>query len=573
MEFKIGRKFLIVKTHATYQSKMLKTCGSPLWIPKGAFYLCPLQPSFIRNFCIVFKLRNAGLDNLINHCIQRDRRYAKIMRECEHYRENEHLPTPIDNFPVFAEGMRHAQKVTLYASFQIPRFGSFLDMGIGKSKVAIDNIALRFAYKQAKTVLVVCPKLNVFNTWLPEFEKHSKVNVPVLPIVGGKGDKTDLLFNENREFYVHVMTYDTLWRYIDKLPLYDIVIFDESRALGNAKSNRSDAAFQVSVNAKYVMEATGTPNTLKNMKDVFSQYKVMTLGQTFGLRYQDFLEEYFVDVGKHFPLWVLKKGSFDIIQQLMFTVAISYKKEDCMDLPPRTIKHEYILPTKFQRYFMDCFDEGFSLVHPNLKIKKFFEENGINYDKEVKAINDALPISKVTKLQEITSGFYKPFTDKKKKIIATFPSTKVNATLEILDTIPNEKVIIWCRFSEDVENLQTVLKKKKIKSFLMTGQKDEIKKWQKSKTVNVLIAMEQVGKGMTLIETAYMIYYSYNYSLEHFLQSLDRNYRHGQLRHVYVFILLVKDTVDQAVIKILDTNQRFSKKLTAKRFKKLIRGK
>lgn len=571
MEFKIGRKFLVVKTHAKYQSDMLKTCGSPLWIQKGAFYLCPLQPSFIRNFSLVFDLNHSSLNTLLNQCIQRDSYYTKIMNECEFYRENEHLPTPIDNFPVFAKGMRHAQKVTLYASFQIPRFGSFLDMGIGKSKIAIDNISLRFAYKQAKTVLIVCPKLNVFNTWLPEFEKHSKLKVPILPIVGSKGDKIDFLFKENREFYVHVMTYDTLWRYINKLPLYDIVVFDESRALCNAKSNRSDAAFQVSVNAKYVMEATGTPNTLKNMKDVFSQYKVMTLGQTFGLRYQDFLEEYFIDVGKHFPLWVLKKGSFDIIQRLMFTVAISYKKEDCMDLPPRTIKYESVLPTKFQRYFMDCFDDGFSLINPNLKIKRFFEENGISYDKEVKVINDAVPISKVIKLQEITSGFYKPFTDKNK--IVSFPSTKVDAALEILDTIPNEKVIIWCRFSEDINNIQVVLKKKKIKSFLMTGKKDEIKKWQQSKSVKVLVAMEQIGKGVTLIETAYMIYYSYDYSLEHFLQSLDRNYRSGQLRHVYVFVIQQKYTVDQAVIAVLDTNQRFSKRLTARRFKNIIRGK
>jgi len=571
MEFKIGNKFIVVKTHATYQSKMLKTCGSPLWIQKGAFYLCPLQPSFIRNFRLVFNLNNSSLNSLLNQCIQRDDYYAKIMNECEFYRENEYLPTPIDNFPVFAKGMRHAQKVTLYASFQIPRFGSFLDMGIGKSKVAIDNIAMRFAYKQAKTVLVVCPKLNVFNTWLPEFEKHSKLKVPILPIVGGKEDKTDALLNEKREFYVHVMTYDTLWRYIGKLPLYDIVIFDESRSLGNAKSKRSDAAFQVSANAKYVMEATGTPNTLKNMKDVFSQYKVMTLGQTFGLRYQDFLEEYFIDVGKHFPLWVLKKDSFDIIKRLMFTVAISYKKEDCLDLPSRTIKHEVVLPTTFQRYFMDCFDEGFSLINPNLKMKKFFEDNGVDYDKEVKAINNALPISKVTKLQEITSGFYKPFIDDKK--IIPFLSTKVAAMLEILETIPNEKVIIWCRFTEDIENLQKVLGKKKIKSYLMTGKKDEIKKWQKSKSVKVLLAMESVGKGMNLVETAYMIYYSYDYSLEHFLQSLDRNYRDGQLRNVYVFIIKQKDTVDQAVILVLNTNERFSKKLTARRFKKIIRGK
>lgn len=571
MEFKIGKKFLIVKSHAKYQSVMIKTCGSPLWIQKRAFYLCPLQVSFIRNFIMIFKLNHIGLNSVLNQCIQRDRYFAKIMKECDFYRDNEHLPTPIDNFPIFAEGMRHAQKVTLYASFYIPRFGSFLDMGIGKSKVAIDNIALRFAYKQAKTVLVVCPRLNVFNTWLPEFEKHSKLKIPILPIVGSRDDKLDTLFNEKREFYVHVMTYDTLWRYIDKVPLYDIVIFDESRALGNANSNRSDAAFQVSANAKYVMEATGTPNTLKNMKDVFSQYKVMTLGQTFGLRYKDFLEEYFIDVGKHFPLWVLKKGSFEVIQQLMFTVAISYKKEDCLDLPLRIIKHEVVIPTNFQRYFMDAFDDGFSLLNPDVKMKKFFEKNGIIYEDEANAINDAISISKVTKLQEITSGFYISFTDKNK--LVTFPSTKIDATLEILDTIPNEKVIIWCRFTEDIENLKSVLRKKKIKSYLMTGKKDEIEKWQKSKSVKVLIAMESVGKGMNLIETAYMIYYSYNYSLEHFLQSLDRNYRQGQLRNVYVFIIKQKDTVDQAVISVLNTNERFSNKLTARRFKKIIRGK
>lgn len=571
MDFKIGFKFISVKSHSKHESSMLKTCGSVQWVARGAFYLCPLQVSFVQNFIKIFGLNNVGLNTVLNQCIQRDQYYVSIIKECEYYRENESLPTPIDNFPIFAKGMRHAQKVSLYASFKIPRFGLFLDMGIGKSKVSIDNIALRVAYKQAKTVLVVCPKLNVFNTWLPEFEKHSKLKIPVLPIVGGKGDKVHLLINENREFYVHVMTYDSLWRHIDRLPVYDIVIFDESRVLGNFSSNRSQAAFQVSANAKYVIEATGTPNTLKSMKDVFSQYKVMTLGQTFGLCFNTFLEEHFIDVGKHYPLWVLKKGSFDIIKQEMFTIAISYKKADCLDLPPRTTKYETILPTLFQRHFMDAFEDTLDLVHPDKKLKKFFEDNDISYEAEANAINDAIPISKVVKLQEISSGFYIPFINKHK--IVTFDSTKMDAVLEILETIPEEKVIIWCRFSEDINYIQRILKKKKIQSFVMSGKKDEIKKWQKSKTIKVLLGMEQVGKGTTLIEAAYMIYYSYNYSLEHFLQSLDRNYRDGQLRSVYVFIIQQLNTVDQAVMSILNSNERFSKKLTATRFRKIIKGK
>jgi SNF2 family DNA or RNA helicase len=572
MEFQIGRKFIIVKTHATYQSNMLKTCGSPLWIQKGAFYLCPLQPNFIKNFIKVFNLNHPSLYKLLNTCIERDKYYTRILEECDFYKANEDLPTPIDNFPVFAKGMRHAQKVSLYASYTIPRFGLFLDMGIGKSKVIIDNIALRLAYRQIKTVLVVCPKLNIFNTWVPEFEKHSKLGgLKPLPVVGMKEDKTSIFLNEKRQFYIHTLTYDTLWRYIDVLPTYDLVVFDESRALGQEMSKRSRAAFQVSLNAKYVVMATGTPNTLKSMRDVFSQYKVMTLGQTFGLRYQDFLEDYFIDVGRHFPLWVLKKGSLEIIRKLMFTVAIVYKKEDCLDLPPRTISHKVVLPTPFQRHFMDCFDRGFSLINPDSKIKKFFEDNGLDYAKEVVAINEAIPISKVTKLQEITSGFYKSFTNEKK--IISFHSTKLDAVFDIIDVIPNEKVIIWCRFSEDILSIQAALKKKKIKSYLMTGKTDEIVQWRKSKSGNILIAMEQVGKGMTLIETAYMVYYSYNYSLEHFLQSLDRNYRLGQIRGVYVFIIKQKHTVDQSVINVLDTNQKFSKKLTLKRFKSIVKGK
>jgi len=107
----------------------------------------------------------------------------------------------------------------------------------------------------------------------------------------------------------------------------------------------------------------------------------------------------------------------------------------------------------------------------------------------------------------------------------------------------------------------------------MTGKVDEIKKWQESKDIKILLAMESVGKGMTLIECAYMIYYSYNYSLEHLLQSLDRNYRQGQLRNVFVFILMVKDSVDQSVISLLNTNKRFSTKLTVNNLKKIIHGK
>lgn len=576
MEFKIGNKFLIVKTDSRFgETEKLKVCGASLYIRKERrrdnYFVCPLQVNFIRAFITVFNLNHSGLNKLLNDCIARDRYHAKIMKECDYYRDHPSVPTPIAAFGEFTNGMRHSQEVSLYASLKIKRFGLFLDRGIGKSKVIIDNLTVRLAKGLINKILIVCPRLNVFNTWIPEIEKHSKVrNLPITTIVGDKDDKIQMLSNENRGMYIHVMTYAAMRIYKDMLSTYDILIFDESKAIAG-DSGQSEAAFQLSSKANYVIEATGTVNTLKTVTDVFYQYKTLDLGATFGLKYINFQDEYFYDVGKYYPMWKLRKGSLEVIRALMFRIAISYKKSECLDLPPRTIKNIVVSPNKFQTHFTNALVDGLSVIEPDTKLKTFFEKNGVDYNKEAVAINNAIPISKVTKLQEITSGFYKPYTDK--NIILSFDSAKLDSLLETLDTLKGEKVIIWCRFIYDIERLAKVLEKKKIKSYLVHGGKDEVKKWQKSKNTNVLIGMESIGKGLTLVEAAYMMYFSYTHSSEHFNQSIDRNYRDGQTRSVIVYIFQLLETIDQTIISLLNSNETLSKKLTDYQFKKIARGK
>ena len=574
MKFEIGRKFLTVKTNPKLgETTKLKSCGASLYVDrcKGlSTFICPLQTSFIHNFILIFNINHPNLNNLLNFCIQRDRRCIKIMQECDYYRSHPSVKTPIDSFGSFVGGMRHAQKVSLYASLCIPRFGLFLDRGIGKSKVIIDNLTIRLLENKIKRILIVCPRLNISNTWIPEIKKHSKIKeLPITAITGDKGDKVRLLNQESRNVYIHIMTYNAMRDYSEEMGTYDILVFDESKAVGGA-SQQTEAAFQLSSRAKYVIEATGTVNTLKSMQDVFNQYLVLDLGATFGLKYKDFQDEYFIDVGKHFPIWVLKKGAREIIKSKMFSIAISYKKEECLDLPARTIRDIVVTPNRFQQMFTDAFAEGLEIKRPNTELKLFFEKNKIDYDKEVLAINNAIPFSRISKLQEITSGFYKPFTDKGKVI--AFKSSKLDALLETIETIKSEKVIIWCRFRHDISFIGDVLGKNKIKSCVVHGNKDEVKKWQKSKSIKVLIGMESVGKGLTLNEAAYMIYYSYDYSLENWNQSIDRNYRDGQKRNTTVYILQQRGTVDQAVISVLKTNETFSKKLTEHKFKKIAKG-
>lgn len=571
MTFKIHKNFLRVRVNKKSETETLKTCGGVIWIQEKYYFLCPLQVSFIKNFIIAFKLQCPELNNLLNTCIVRDRYNAKIIRECDYYRKNIKVPTPIDSYGSFAEGMRHAQKVSLYGSLCIDRFGLFLDRGIGKSKVAIDNFTLRLMEDKIKTILIVCPRLNITNTWVPEIKKHCKIKIPVVSIVGSKKEKQSLIRNESREFYVHIMTYTALQLYINKLSSYDIVIFDESRDLGTPDSLRSVAALSISSSAKYVIAATGTVNTLKSMRDVFSQYMVLDLGATFGLKHYFFQEEYFVDKGEFYPKWIMKKGSFDRIKCFMYNRAVSYTKEECLDLPKRTVKYTTVTPTEFQRSFTNAFADGLSLMFPDKQLKDLFEREGVDYEEEAAEINEAEPISIVTKLQEITSGFYKFYSMKNKFLF--FESSKMTALSDILKSTGDKKGIIWCRFIEDIKSIAKYLEFVGIKSYEMSGKKDEINKWRADSNAKILIGMEQVGRGMTLIEAEFMIYYSYDYKLVNLLQSMDRNYRLGQDKDVIIYMIEQQDTVDQAIILTLNTNARFSKKLTKFQLKKIAKGK
>ena len=57
------------------------------------------------------------------------------------------------------------QKTTLEQCADAKYWGLFLEMGVGKSKIAIDNFALLFEKNSIDTVLVLAPK-GVYDNWV-----------------------------------------------------------------------------------------------------------------------------------------------------------------------------------------------------------------------------------------------------------------------------------------------------------------------------------------------------------------------------------------------------------------------
>jgi SNF2 family DNA or RNA helicase len=79
----------------------------------------------------------------------------------------------------------------------------------------------------------------------------------------------------------------------------------------------------------------------------------------------------------------------------------------------------------------------------------------------------------------------------------------------------------------------------------------------------VYLAQVSTGVGITLNAANYSIYYNLPWSLEHYLQSLDRNYRIGQTRKVTVYRLIGRHTLDESKARALDQKIDFSALVTS----------
>jgi SNF2 family DNA or RNA helicase len=150
-------------------------------------------------------------------------------------------------------------------------------------------------------------------------------------------------------------------------------------------------------------------------------------------------------------------------------------------------------------------------------------------------------------------------------------NARLDTLKDLLETLledPANKVIIWAYYAAELNHITGLLKSLKVEFARVQGgmsaknlqaQKDT---FNNDATCRVYVAQVSTGIGITLNAANYVVYYSLPWSLEHYLQSLDRNYRIGQSRNVTVYRLIGHHTIDEAKIAALDQKIDFSNLIT-----------
>ena len=145
-----------------------------------------------------------------------------------------------------------------------------------------------------------------------------------------------------------------------------------------------------------------------------------------------------------------------------------------------------------------------------------------------------------------------------------------------------KKVIIWCRFTRELELVVALLKKKGIIYTSISGsvaQKDRaeaVHKFQNDNTCKVFIGqVSTAGFGITLTAAEVVIYYSNSYSYEERVQSEDRCHRIG-LKHSVTYIDLVailangRKTIDHDILEIVQNKARFANEVSRMLMQKMM---
>lgn len=447
-------------------------------------------------------------------------------------------------------------------------FGLFFEMGAGKTATAI-NI-LRMKYNKHKTVLptlVICPPI-VIENWRREFLAHSNLKeYQVKTLIGSGGKRLDLFSHSSKSSRERAKVFITnyeVFSVASMKPLYDAllewgpkcIVFDESHRCKDFKAKRTKKAIEIADRAQFKYILTGTP-VLNSLMDVFTQFRIMDGGKTFGKNFFSFRGKYFYDVNmgmprsKHFPCWRPRRGALGEIREKIGASSMRVTKDECLDLPPLVKKTIQVPMTTQQQKLYDTMKKDFIA---------FIND---------KACVAELAITKALRLQQIVTGFVPVEEGQGKRInMKIKDNPRMQALKELLaDLTVGNKVIVWCVFKEnynDIREVCEVLKVDYVECHGSVSQADKQKavdKFNTDKKCKVFFGHPgSAGIGLNLVSASHSIFYSRSFSLEYDLQAEARNYRGGSEIHEKItrIDLVTPGTIDELVMKALASKEQLS---------------
>ncbi len=471
----------------------------------------------------------------------------------------------------------YAHQITaLEKSWNKAHFAYFMEMGTGKSKVLIDNIAMLYDKGKINGALIVAPK-GVYQNWFDiEIPNHMPTHIEKKMVLWKasfmKGNEivskeVDALFETGTDLHILVMNVEALSTkngvtFANKfLSCHEtLMAIDESTTIKNPDAIRTRSIVQLGKSAKYRRILTGSPVT-KSPLDLYKQCEFLNEGLLDYTSYYAFKSRYSVlrtaNFGGRSVQIVVGYKNLDELSQRIEQFSYRVLKEDCLDLPSYSFTKRIIQLSKEQQK-----------IYQSMKQLALAQLDG-------KLMTTATALVQLMRLHQITCGHFKSDDGTIQKI----KNERLDALMDILSEVEN-KAVIWAHYKYDIEIIVEAIKKEYGPDSYVTYYGDtpseirqnNIKLFQdENSKVRFLIGTPQTGGyGITLTAGNVMIYYSNGYDLEKRTQSEARINRAGQKRKMTYIDIIAEGTVDEKIVDALRKKVDIASKVMGEELKDWI---
>ena len=415
-----------------------------------------------------------------------------------------------------------------------PVAGLFLGMGMGKTISTLTALnTMMFDSFQVARCLVVAPLRVARDTWPAELTKwehlkHLRASV----IVGTAKERRQAIHTDADIYVINRENLPWLIKELGNDWPYDCVVIDELSSFKNHKAARFKALMSRRKHMRRIIGLTGTPAP-NSLEDLWAPFKLFDGGKRLLPYITHFRERYFdPDKRNGYQVfsWKLKPGAEEEIYKAISDVTVSMKTTDHLDLPPLTTSSRVVHLDKAERE-----------VYNQLK-----KDMLVHVDGEVIDAGSAATLS--NKLLQLSSGAI--YADEARTV--TVHSQKIDALEDIVEAANGHTVLVAYWFKHELERLLRHFPQGRL---LSTAE--DMSDWCAGKIPLAFIHPASAGHGLNLQSGGHiLVWHTVPWSLELYEQTNARLFRQGQTEPVSIIHIEAANTIDQQVIKSLESKNQ-----------------
>ncbi|MDT5269905.1 MAG: non-specific serine/threonine protein kinase [Acidobacteriota bacterium] len=423
------------------------------------------------------------------------------------------------------------------------KFGGCLadDMGTGKTILTLAFLqSLKERGLAKKASLLVVPRSLVFN-----WEREAARFTPRLCLLNHATPGRTEDISEFDDYDLVLTTYGLLRRDVEALMHYEFnyLILDEAQAIKNPLAETAKAVRLLRGAQRLTL--TGTP-VENNTLELWSQFAFLNPGLLGNAEY--FREEFATPIERKGD-----EAAAQFLRKMVYPFILRRTKDQvAKDLPPRTERQMVCDMEPAQRKLYDERRDYYRAL-----LLKLIEDEGIN-NARFRVLEGLLRLRQICNHPRLA--------------VKTFRggSAKLELLLETLETLRAEghKALVFSQFVGMLKLVEAELKKRRIPFAYLDGQtrdrQERVDAFQNDPSLSFfLISLKAGGVGLNLTAADYVIHVDpwWNPAVE--MQASDRTHRIGQQKPVFIYKLIVRDSVEEKILELQERKRRLVTQLIA----------